>query len=103
MRPSILRRDQAVSDLAAIAEHIAKDRPKSAERFLKEAEKTIESLADMPLLGGRCEFSSPHLQDVRIWSVRKFRNYLIFYRPIDNGIEVLRVIHGARDLEILVG
>lgn len=25
-------------------------------------------------------------------------NYLIFYRPINQGIEVLRVLHGARDI-----
>lgn len=39
----------------------------------------------------------------RLWGLRRvpitgFGNYLIFYRPIEGGIEVVRVIHGARDL-----
>jgi toxin ParE1/3/4 len=31
--------------------------------------------------------------------LRHFMNYLIFYRPIGGGIDVLRVLHGARDID----
>jgi plasmid stabilization system protein ParE len=31
-----------------------------------------------------------------------FRNYLVFYRPIRDGIEVLTVLHGARDLHAVL-
>jgi toxin ParE1/3/4 len=31
-----------------------------------------------------------------------FRNHLIFYRPIDDGIEIVRVLHGARDWQNLL-
>ena len=38
---------------------------------------------------------------LRRWRVRGFENFLIFYRPIDDGIEVLRVLHGQRDRETI--
>lgn len=30
-----------------------------------------------------------------------FPNHLIFYRPVEDGIEVLRVVHGAQDIEAI--
>jgi toxin ParE1/3/4 len=38
---------------------------------------------------------------MRWHSVRGFRKYLVFYIPRSDGIEVVRVLHGARDLEAL--
>jgi toxin ParE1/3/4 len=35
--------------------------------------------------------------------VTEFKKYMIFYRPIEGGIEVLRVIHGARNIQNLLG
>jgi toxin ParE1/3/4 len=34
--------------------------------------------------------------------VKDFENYLVFYRSTDVGIEVLRVLHGARDVDAIV-
>jgi toxin ParE1/3/4 len=36
-----------------------------------------------------------------VWRVKDFEKYLIFYRPQKDGIDVLRIIHGARDIEEL--
>jgi plasmid stabilization system protein ParE len=33
----------------------------------------------------------------------RFRKYLVFYRPITEGIEVTRVLHGARDIDSILG
>lgn len=44
---------------------------------------------------------SPSLRGMRRSRVENFGDYLIFYRPVDRGIEVVRVIHGARDIEAL--
>lgn len=35
---------------------------------------------------------------LRRWPIPGFRNYLIFYRPMENGVEIVRVLHGARDI-----
>jgi toxin ParE1/3/4 len=38
-----------------------------------------------------------------MWPVKDFEKYLIFYRSLPEGIEVVRIIHGARDIERLFG
>lgn len=101
MSTTIVRTDQAIADLKQLSEFIARDSQKSAERFLHAVEVALQFLAGMPEFAGRCEFRSPDLQDLRVWPIRKFKNHLIFYRPIENGIEVVRVLHGARDLDAL--
>jgi plasmid stabilization system protein ParE len=49
------------------------------------------------------KFRNPRLKGVRSWLVSGFENYIIFYRAIPEGIEVLHVYHGARDIEALLG
>jgi toxin ParE1/3/4 len=46
-------------------------------------------------------FSRPELQDLRRWPVHDFENWLVFYRSTDDAIDVLRILHGARDFESL--
>lgn len=43
----------------------------------------------------------PTLAGLRMWPIRRFERYLIFYRQIPEGIEIVRLLHAARDLEIL--
>lgn len=43
------------------------------------------------------------LAGMRFHSVHGFRKYLIFYIPGSEGIEIVRVLHGARDLKTLFG
>lgn len=56
-----------------------------------------------PDIGWPYASSNPRLRDVRVISIGRFRNYLIFYRRKDDGVEVLRVLHGARDIRSLLG
>jgi toxin ParE1/3/4 len=71
-----------------------------ALRFLDAFDETVAKLAPMPGTGAPYESPHPRLQNVRTWPVAGFQKYLIFYRPIEGGIEVLRVLHGARDLDV---
>jgi toxin ParE1/3/4 len=89
-------------DLLDIASFIAEDNLDAAERFLDAADETFAWLASMPLIGRACAFRNPLAQGVRLWRVRRFERYLIFYRPIaTGGIEVVRVLHSSRDIESL--
>ena len=36
---------------------------------------------------------------LRTWLSPAFRNYLIFYRELPDGVEIVRVLHGARDIQ----
>lgn len=38
------------------------------------------------------------LKGVLVWPMKKFQKHLIFYRPLSDGVEILHVFHGARDL-----
>ena len=69
-----------------------------ADRFFTEAELTFERLAGMPGMGNRYEPDEPLYADLRYFPISRFRMYLVFYRPIHGGIEVLRDLHGARDI-----
>ena len=74
----------------------------TARRFLAQAEVTFQQLARMPGIGTRYEPDEPLYAELRCFPVARFRKYLIFYRPIPGGIEVLRVLHGARDIHRMI-
>ena len=94
----ISRRPSANRDLVAIYRHYARKAGlRVAERFFTQAEATFPRLARMPGLGARFELDEPN-HDLRFFPVSRFRVYLVFSRPIPGGIEVYRVLHGARDL-----
>ena len=100
MKPLILKKPGVESDLNELFDFIAQDKLEPAERFLKVAAESFESLAAFPGLGRKWESSNPRLADVRVYPMPgPFRSYLIFYRAVANGIDVLCVLHGARDLE----
>jgi toxin ParE1/3/4 len=68
-------------------------------RFLECAEATFDTLVEYTGLGREVRFSRLELQGLRSFRVQGFENHLVFYLPRDFGIEVVRVLHGARDLE----
>ena len=88
-------------ELWDIWEFIAQDNPDAATRVVEAAGETFKALAATPSLGVARKFRNSRLRDVRFFPVSGFENYLVFYRVIPEGIEVLHVFHGARDLERL--
>jgi toxin ParE1/3/4 len=71
-------------------------------RFYDACEQSFSLLVSQPKLGVRRDFGFSILADMRLWKPKGFDDYLIFYRPIRRGIEVLKVVNGSRDLPILV-
>ncbi|NJL65689.1 MAG: type II toxin-antitoxin system RelE/ParE family toxin [Oscillatoriales cyanobacterium RU_3_3] len=47
-------------------------------------------------------FEEDDIVNIRKWSVKNFKKYLIFYRYDDDIIEILRVIHATRDFAPLL-
>lgn len=91
---SIVRiRPQAEIDLIDIWQFIADDSMERADGFLDRINNTVENLAKMPNMGrNRVEIA----RQLRSFPVG---NYVIFYRIIEGGIEIVRVLHGSRDIE----
>jgi toxin ParE1/3/4 len=92
----------AESDVDDAAEYIAADAPSAGERFLAAVDATFSGLVRMPELGRLREYAAARLARVRSLPVQRFENWLIFYRPLPDGIEILRVLHGARDVEAIL-
>jgi len=93
----------ARQDLKAAATYLAQRNPRAAARFSQAVEATFGLLRRFPRIGGAYEFSNPVLADIRVWPVRRFKNYLIYYRIADRVIRVIRVLHGAQDAERAMG
>lgn len=74
-----------------------------AERFLNNLMSSCNALAQMPNMAPTCGFKRAELKNVRRWPVKGFENWLIYYQPKGDGIEVLHVVHGARDQERIFG
>jgi len=102
MSHAIRRHRNVRRDLADIFVYLGRTRISSAHRFLREADATFQGLAESPGIGVRYEPDDPLFEGIRISPVSRFKKYLIFYRPIEGGIEVLRVLHGARDIHGLL-
>lgn len=83
--------------MLAIARAIRKDSPQRAESFLEELHHACEGIGDMPL-------AYPQMPGHETTGIRRrlHGNHLIFYRIADGQVDVLHVIHGARDYERLV-
>ena len=83
----------ARADLRDIYDYIAAKDPDSALDFVTRLQLMCERLAEMPGLGRkRAEIA----EDIRGFPVER---YIIFYRIIEDGVEILRVLHGSRDME----
>lgn len=74
--------------------YIARDNIPAADRMLERVMSTCQLLADSPGLGPVCEHA-PSTQMFPIGS------YIVIYRRADDGIEVVHIIHGARDYRSL--
>lgn len=96
----VVRRPTANRDLVSIFRHLARQAGmRVADRFFAEAEATFARLAGMPGIGAPYRPDEPLYADLRYFPVSRYRDSLVFYRPIPGGIEVYRVLHGARDID----
>jgi toxin ParE1/3/4 len=74
----------------------------TALRFYDAAGTTFGKLAGMPGLGERWPSANPRLSGLRVWRIEGFEKHLIFYRATDDGIEIVRILHGARDIDTVL-
>jgi toxin ParE1/3/4 len=70
-------------------------------RFYRAAEEAFQLLSSRPKLGRVIKFGGRSLTGMRMFPLKGFPEQLVFYRPVEDGIEIIRVLHGARDLESL--
>jgi plasmid stabilization system protein ParE len=92
---------QAIEDLDAIWWTIAEDNRDAAEQVEVEILATCQRLARHPRIGAKRQDIT--MLPVRFWTITKFPNYVIVYRPETNPLQVVAVLHGKRDLREVLG
>ncbi len=93
--PMVRRSALAEEDYRDIWRYIAADNPDAADRLLLRIDSKLELYAQNPRLGVARDSLAPGL---RSFPVGK---YLVFYRIVPDGIELVRVLHGARNLRAI--
>ncbi len=86
---------RAEDDLREIWSYIADNNQDAADRVIGELMTKFKLLEHNPKLGRtRHEL----LVNLRAFAVKK---YVILYMPLENGVEIFRILHGARDLDAI--
>ena len=93
----VTRRPLAAADILDIWDHIAEDSLDQADRWVDKLDEKFKLIAAQPLMGRtRHELAA----DLRSFP---FGRYVIFYAPVDGGIDVVRLLHSARDVDAAFG
>lgn len=92
LTPRVISTPRANRDLVEIGSRIAQDSPSAADKVLEAIDRRTKMLARLPKLGRRREELAPGLRSFAVGP------FVVFYRVVRNGIEVIRVLHGARDI-----
>lgn len=92
-------RPRARLDVVELATYIGKDTIFAADGFLNASTALFEFLAKSPQVGAVYPTKNKRLQGLRLFRVLGFPNHLAFYLERSFGVEIVRVLHGARDLD----
>jgi len=89
----LIKTPDAQFDLVGIWNYIAADNFGAADEWIDKLEQKMILLSEQPLSG--------HQRDDLANGLRSFPvgDYIIFYFPLSNGIDVIRVLHGAMDIK----
>jgi toxin ParE1/3/4 len=83
----------ARSDLEQILTYLDRHSPHAADRFAVEVDRIIDRLVKLPRMGRDRSDLRPGLRSVVI------SNYILFYRIAKKRVEIVRILHGARDID----
>jgi len=85
----------AKQDLREINNYLTRFSPVAVRQINEKIKQQFKRLADFPNMGQSCNQLSEGLRRFPI------EDYLIFYRPISNGVEIVRVVSGYRNIEAI--
>jgi toxin ParE1/3/4 len=92
---------KAQEDIDDITYYIAQDNLEAAVAFFEAVESTCAMLSTMPDIGSARDYRNPRFAGLRMFPVKRYEKYLIFYESSDEELLVVRVLHGARDIAAL--
>ena len=101
-QPRLVFSDAAMADVVEQADWYRRQVGETlALRWERAVTSAIAQVLRFPASGSPCSFRSPELTGVRRTMIPKFPKHLMFYRFEHDEVFVLRIVHGARDLESL--
>ena len=89
----VTRRPQAELDILEIWEFIAGDSVAAADTWVDELDEKMALWATQPMMGRARDELAPGIRSLA------FGRYVVFFEPLADGIDVVRVMHGARDID----
>ena len=87
--------DLAIQEIEEVCEFITQTHPKLASQWFDEVREKCKLVSSFPSMSKSYAWLDSDLRGFVI------DNYIVFYYPAENGIKVIRVIHGSRDLKVL--
>ncbi|HEY2587691.1 MAG TPA: type II toxin-antitoxin system RelE/ParE family toxin [Tepidisphaeraceae bacterium] len=96
-------RPAADTDVDEIAAYIARDSVEQALRFYDAVNATYKMILEAPHRWPLYGLTHSRLKEIRKRAVAGFPNHLVFYRIDADMVEIVRVLHGARDLPSVLG
>jgi plasmid stabilization system protein ParE len=92
---------EAAADLFEIWSYIASDNTEAAERVEAAIYEACSFVAHAPL-SGRVRKNLTN-RPVRFWTIQRFPNYIVVYRPDTRPLQVIRILHSKRDIPRILG
>jgi toxin ParE1/3/4 len=91
----IIYSEEVFEELANLSFYLSDRSEELAQEFLNSCDDTFQFLANNKFIGSKRDFKNEKLDEVRMWRVKNFEKYLIFYIPKENGIKILHVFHSS--------
>ena len=89
----VTRRPHAEADILEIWGYIAEDSVVAADRWVDKLDEKFALWDTQPMMGRAREELSPGIRSLA------FGRYVVFFQPVPDGIDVVRVLHGSRDID----
>lgn len=89
----VTRRPQAETDILEIWDYIAEDSMVEADRWVDRLDERFALWATQPMMGRSRDELAPGVRSLA------FGRYVVFFEPLQDGIDVVRVLHGTRDID----
>ncbi|AGX86815.1 type II toxin-antitoxin system RelE/ParE family toxin [Candidatus Symbiobacter mobilis] len=89
----VTRRPEAEADILEIWLYIADDSVVEADRWIDRLDERLALWATQPKMGRARDELSPGIRSL------PFGRYVVFFEPLPDGIDVVRVLHGSQDID----
>jgi plasmid stabilization system protein ParE len=100
---TLIIRQEAADDVRGFARRMMATNPRTAQQFVSRVVDTFRLLEAMPLLGAVAPAAWGVDPAVRFMTLRRFRRFVIVYRPLPDGVVIVRVVEGRQNLPAVLG